>query len=148
MRLIKAAAAHDRVFVGWRAGGAGPGRRRRRRGGRRRRCGSDRGLSRLGRLRRRRATLLVGDVVLIAGLTRPWRNVGRLAAGPVRPEIGRDAGDRATRPKSGSEAKHEQDQAEPLDYHDTHFGTHSAPTGTRSVVACSTFSCAAFVAGL
>jgi len=123
MRLIQAAAPHGRIFL---SGGLGRGRRSGRGS-----CGGDRGLRRLGGACWRRGTLLMGDIVVITGLTGPRRDVRGLAAGPMRPDIGRETGDPAARPENRPQTKHEQDQAKPLDYHDTHFGTHGHPLGCR-----------------
>jgi hypothetical protein len=101
-------ASRDRGIVGCRTGGS----RLRWRGGR------DGLLRRRGRSRRRIAGgLSMGDKVLVAGTARPWRGVGRLASGPVRPMIGHRSGNLGARPETEAEAQRDERQSVPFEYH-------------------------------
>lgn len=68
-------------------------------------------------LRRIAGSLPMGDKVLIAGTARPWRGVGGLASGPVRPMIGHRAGNLGARPKTEAKAQRNKRQSVPFEYH-------------------------------
>jgi hypothetical protein len=100
-------APRDRGIAGGRTGGSRL----------RWRAGRD-GLRWRGRSRRCIASgLPVGDKVLVAGTARPWRSVGGLASGPVRPMIGYRSGNLAARPHTEAEAQRDKRQTVPFEYH-------------------------------
>jgi hypothetical protein len=101
-------APRDRGIIGGRTGGS----RLRWRAGRRRRLWRGCGLRRVGG-----AALPVGDKVLVSGTTRPWRGVGGLTSGPVRPMIGHGSGNLGTRPETEAKAQRDKRQSVPFEYH-------------------------------
>jgi hypothetical protein len=119
-RLVQAAFDGGRVVGG-----------RLRRGLRNRRaCGAS-------RFRGRGVCLLMRNIFVVAGSTRPrWGALGQ-APRPVRPMIGGKARHWAARPDRAAEADRNEDRAEPFNCH-----------ATRRVGPWNAGTCAAFVAGL
>src|SRR5580704_4378650 len=74
-------------------------------------------LRRSSRLRRIGAGLPVGNKVLVAGTARPWRGVGGLASGPVRPVIGHASGNLGARPETEAKAQRDERQSVTFEYH-------------------------------
>jgi hypothetical protein len=104
-RLVQAAARDRPVIIALRFDG------RRRRGSRRIRHGVGGGLRRFG------LGLPMRNVVGVGRRARPRRGTRGQAAGPMRPMIGRKAGDGSTRPQRQAETEPHQCHREPFDHH-------------------------------
>jgi hypothetical protein len=78
------------------------------------------------RRRRRALSLPVGDVFLVAGGARPWRNAGGLAASPVRPMIGNSTGKLGTCPEAKADAQRRKRPKVRFKYHATCWAGSSA----------------------
>jgi len=105
-RLVQAAARDRPVIIVRRFGGNG------RRGSRRirDRIGGG-GLRWLG------LSLPMRDIVVVARRARPRRSARGQAPGPMRPMIGRKAGNGSTRPQRQAETEPHQCHREPFDHH-------------------------------
>jgi hypothetical protein len=78
-------------------------------------------VARRGRICRVRCGLFVGNEVLVAGSTRPRRQLGRFASSPVRPIIGNRARNLGASPENEAEAQRHQRPGVPIESHATHW---------------------------
>ena len=104
-RLVQAAARDRSVIVALRFGRHG------RRGSRRIRHGGGGGLRRFG------LGLPMRNVVGVTRGARPRRSASGQAPGPMRPMIGRKAGNGSARPQQQAETEPHQCHTEPFDHH-------------------------------
>jgi hypothetical protein len=107
-RLVQAAVRDRPVIIALRFGGSG----RRDRGSRRIRHGAGG-----GGLRRFGIGLPMRNVIVVARRARPRRSARGQAACPMRPMIGRKAGNGTARPQRQAETEPHQCHREPFDHH-------------------------------